>query len=101
MLFVRRPYHVSQDEADRWMRAQAAPLARAATIDSVHVSRLQAPTARGGSDWDWLIELHCRGVEEAGLAAREEALRDMVADLRLLGMNPRLVLVDGTRPLEA
>jgi hypothetical protein len=100
MLFVRRPYHLSDDEADRWMRKQAAPLADAAAVESIHISRLHAPAARGGGDWDWLIEFHCRGAEDASRAAREEVLRDMVADLRLLGMNPRLVLADGTRPLE-
>jgi hypothetical protein len=100
MLFVRRPYHLSDDEADRWIRIQAAPLAGAAAVDSVRLSRLQAPAARGGGDCDWLIEFHCRGAEEARRAARDEVLRDMIADLRLLGMNPRLVLADGTRPVE-
>lgn len=99
MLFVRRPYHLSDDEADRWMRDQAAPLASAAAVESVHISRLLAPAARGGGDWDWLIEFHCRGAEDASRAAREEPLRDMVADLRLLGMRPSLVLAEGTRPL--
>jgi hypothetical protein len=51
MLFVRRPYHLSDDEADRWMRKQAAPLADAAAVESIHISRLQAPAARGGGDW--------------------------------------------------
>jgi hypothetical protein len=100
MLFVCRPYHLSDDEADRWMRSQAAPLVDAAAVDSVRLSRLQAPAAWGGGDWDWLIEFYCRGAEEARRTAREEVLRDMVADLRLLGMNPRLVLADGTRLLE-
>ena len=80
------------------MRIQAAPLADTAAVESVRLSRLQAPAA-GGGDWDWLIEFHCRGAEDARRAARDEVLREMVADLRLLGMNPRLVLADGTRPL--
>jgi hypothetical protein len=98
MLFVRRPYHLSEDEADRWMRAQAAPLAGHA--DGVNVSRLQNPAAGGGGDWDWLIELECEGVEDAARAARGDVLRSLVADLRLLGMRPSLVLAHGTTPLE-
>jgi hypothetical protein len=44
--------------------------------------------------------MHCDGVEEAQRAAREDACRDLVADLRLLGMRPSLILADGTRPLD-
>ena len=101
MLFVRRPYHLSELEADNWLRGQAAPLARTATIQSVHVSRIHSPGSRGGRDWDWLIEMHCEDAEAAGRAARAEACRDLVADLRLLGMQPTLVLADTTGPLES
>jgi hypothetical protein len=100
MLFVRRPYHLSQEEADRWMRSEAAPLARAAAIRSVEVSRLRSPGAPSSSDWDWLIEMSFEDRDDAARAAREEVCRDLVADMRLLGMRPSLALVDGTRPLE-
>ncbi len=96
---MRRPYHLSESEADRWMRSQAAPLAGTAAVEKVEVSRLRSPAGRGG-DWDWLIEMHCDGVEQAQSAAREEVCRDFVADLRLLGMHPSLVLADATRPLD-
>jgi hypothetical protein len=101
MLFVRRPYHLSEQEGDAWMRGQAEPLAQAATVQSVQVSRLHGSGSQGGSDWDWLIEMHCEDAEAARQAARGEACRDLVADLRLLGMQPRLVLADATRPLES
>jgi hypothetical protein len=98
-LFVRRPYHLSDSEADHWLRSQATPLAATAAVKKIEVSRLRNPAARGGGDWDWLIEMHCDGVEQAQRAAREEVCRDFIADLRLLGMHPRLVLADATRPL--
>jgi hypothetical protein len=101
MLFIRRPYHLSEQEGDAWMRAQAAPLAQAATVQSVQVSRLHGPGSPGGGDWDWLIEMHCEDAEAARHAARAKACRDLVADLRLLGMQPRLVLADATRALES
>ena len=80
------------------MRSQAAPLAATAAVKELEVSRLQNPAA-GGGDWDWLIEMHFDGVEQAQRAAREDVCRDFVADLRLLGMHPSLVLADATRPL--
>jgi len=101
MLFVRRPYHLSEQEADNWLHGQAASLARTATVQSVHVSRIHSPGSDGGRDWDWLIEMYCQDAEAAGQAARAEACRDLMADLRLLGMQPRLVLADATRPLES
>lgn len=99
LLFVRRPYHLSEDEADRWMLEETAALGGAEGVDRILVSRLQNPALHGGNEWDWLIEMHCRDGEEASRAARDDAVRELVADLRLLGMGPRLVMADLTRPL--
>ena len=99
MLFVRRPSCLSEEEAVRWMRDQAAPLAAVAQAARVEMTRLQAPALRGGTDWEWLIEMHCDRGEDAVRAARDPACRDLVADLRLLGMRPNLVVADGTEPL--
>jgi hypothetical protein len=100
MLFVRRPYHLSEQEAHRWMQAEVAPLVQSESVRGVQVSRLQAPAVRGTGEWDWLIEVHYDDAEDAGRAARQEVCRDLVADLRLLGMQPRLVLADASEPLE-
>jgi hypothetical protein len=100
MLFVRRPYALSEEEAARWMREQAAPLAAVSAIERVELIRLQAPALSGGADCEWLIEMHCARGEDAARAARDAACRDLVADLRLLGMQPRLVVADGNEPLE-
>ena len=101
MLFVRRPRGLSEVDAARWVREQAAPLARASAVDRVELIRLQAPAPRGGVDCEWLIEMHCARGEDAARAARDGACRDLVADLRLLGMQPRLVVADGNEPLGA
>jgi hypothetical protein len=100
MLFISRPYHLSDEEADRWMRSQVAPLANTEPVTGVEVTRLRSPAGSGGGHWDWMIEIHCDGVEGARRAAREDVLRDLVGDLRLLGMHPRLVLADRTEQLE-
>ena len=99
MLFVRRPYVLSEAEAARWIREQAAPLATA-SARRVELTRLQAPALYGGADCDWLVEMHFGRGEDAARAARDEACRDLVADLRLLGMQPRLVVADATEPVE-
>jgi hypothetical protein len=101
MLFVRRPYVLSEQEAVRWIREQAVPLARITPVDRVEITRLQTPALRGCTDSEWLIEMHCRRAEDAVRAARDDACRELVADLRMLRMQPRLVLADGTEPLES
>jgi hypothetical protein len=99
MLFVRRPYALSQEEAARWMREQATPLATANGVERVELIRLQTPALGGGADCEWLLEMHCRCGDDAARAARDTACRDLVADLRLLGMHPRLVVADGSEPV--
>ncbi len=101
MLFARRPYHLSEEEADRWMRSQAVSLVGATEVRAVEMTRLVRPASGGGSEWDWLIELHCDGAEEARRAARDDACRELIADLRLLGMSPSLVVANSTTPLES
>jgi hypothetical protein len=101
LLFLRRPASLSDDEAAAWVREQAAPLAALAEVDSVELTRLTTPALMGGADCEWLIEMQCRRREDAAEVARLPACRDLVADLRLLGMRPRLAVADGTEPLEA
>jgi hypothetical protein len=100
MLFVRRPYVLSEQEAVRWMREQAAVLATVGAVERVELTRLQPPALRGGSDCEWLFEMHCARGEDAGRAACDDVCRELVADLRLLGMQPSLVVADGTEPIE-
>jgi hypothetical protein len=100
LLFVQRPSVLSEGDATRWMLHQAAPLARIEAVGRVEVARLQAPALRGGRDWQWLIEMHCERAEDAVRAARDGACRDLVADLRLLGMQPSLILADSAEQVE-
>jgi hypothetical protein len=81
------------------MGTQAASLGSTPGVTAVELSRLQNPSERGAS-WDWLIEMHLEHAADAAKAARANACRELVADLRLLGMQPSLVLVDATRPLD-
>jgi hypothetical protein len=100
MLFVRRPYMLSDDEAVRWMREQAATVAEMRAVERVELVRLQSPALRGGADCEWLVEMHCASGEDAGRAACHDTCRELIADLRLLGMQPRLVVADGAEAIE-
>ena len=99
MLFVSRPYHLSDEEADSWMRSQAVAIADVEPVTRMELSTLRSAAGGGAGSGDWMIEIHCEGAAGARQAARAEALRDLVGDLRLLGMQPRLVLADDTQTL--
>jgi hypothetical protein len=99
MLFVRHPYSLSAEEAVGWMREQTAPLA-AMGAERVELVRLGAPGVHGSSDCEWLIEIYYERVEDAASAARNGPCRDLIADLRLLGMRPQLVVAPSGEPLE-
>jgi hypothetical protein len=99
LLFVRRPYSLEGDEAVRWMQEHAASLTTMLEVDRIDLTRLQAPPLRGGTDWQWMIEMHCADGEAAIRASRDRCCRELVADLRLLGMQPSLVVADGTEAL--
>ena len=100
MLLVRRPYVLSEQEAIRWMREQATALATVGAVERVELTRLQSPALSSGLDCEWLIEMHCARVQDAGRVACDDACRALVADLRLLGMQPRLVVADGIEQIE-
>jgi hypothetical protein len=99
LLLVQRPAVLSEGDSTRWLLDEVAPLSGIDAVRRVEVTRLQAPALRGGRDWQWLIEMHCERAEDAARAARDTACRDLVADLRLLGMQPSLILADSTEPL--
>lgn len=99
MLFVCRPYFLPAKEARDWMRELAAPLATMGA-ERVELVRLGAPGVHSGSDCEWLIEMRYARVEDAARAARNVVCRDLVADLRLLGMRPRVVVADSGEPVQ-
>ena len=100
MLFVCRPYSLAAEEARDWMCELAAPLATIGA-ECVELVRLGAPGVHSSSDCEWLIEMRYPRVEDAAAAARNGPCSDLVADLRLLGMRPRLVVANTGERLEA
>jgi hypothetical protein len=91
-----RPYHLSAEEADAWVRREAAGLLRLAGVARAELTRLGA-SRRHDSDWDWMLELHLREGVDAHECAGEPSFADWLLDLRLLGMRPTvLVVADST-----
>jgi hypothetical protein len=94
IVLVQRPYHLSTEEADHWIRGQVAALAKDDAVRRVDLTLLQSVAPGCGRGWDWLIELHCDRGQDASRAAASSAWRELLADLRQLGMRPSVVLAD-------
>src|SRR5262245_27471571 len=83
-----RPHHLSADEAERWARTEVQRLLAGAAVGAARLTRLESASPRLGCAWDWLAELEI--TVPAGIDAG--ACADWLADLRLLGMQPVVML---------
>jgi hypothetical protein len=92
VLVWSRPYHLSDEEAERWVRAEASRLLALDAVERAELTPLCAASKRHAKPWDWMLELHLVEGADAHACAEAAALRDWLGDLRLLGMRPDIVL---------
>jgi hypothetical protein len=86
-----RPHHLTAEEASRWVAGEVRALLRADATRSGELRRLECASARHRCDWHWLLELDVAG--PANEYVDEGACAEWLADLRLLGMHPQVMLV--------
>jgi hypothetical protein len=91
-----RPYHLSTEEADAWIRREVARVLECAGIARGELTRLQSASPQHPSAGDWMLELHLREGVDAASCLESSACADWLRDLRLLGMRPAVVLVEGS-----
>jgi hypothetical protein len=93
-----RPDHLTREDADAWVQAGTAALDAAPGISNARVGELQSAAAGHPARWHWMLELDV--VDEGSVARtlRHGPVADWVRDLRLLGMHPTVMLVDGAAP---
>jgi hypothetical protein len=93
VVFVDSPYHLTPEEAEDWLRGEAAALAGVEGVRRGVLSRLCSPTERWSNHWAWMIELDCDDPDGAQRAVSAGAWKLVLGDLRLLGMRPSVALV--------
>ena len=85
-----RPRHVSSEEAERWARAEILGLLRADGVQSAQLTRIASASARHGAEWSWLLELEV--ADPVPEFVKRRPCADWLGDMRLLGMQPRVML---------
>jgi hypothetical protein len=93
MIFVERPRHVSDDEAEAWLEHELAALGGNG-VDRVQLKRLAGASPRMSEPWSWMVEIDCEDLEAAREALGNGAAMLLLGDLRLLGMRPYVALVE-------
>jgi hypothetical protein len=87
-----RPYHLTADEADAWAQEAAARLAAAAGVRRAELMSLATVSVRHPCDRAWLLELQLGHDDDPYRIANGAPCAEMLLDLRLLGMQPRVAL---------
>jgi hypothetical protein len=90
LILWNRPSHLTADDAERWAQAEVRSLLGDDSVAGAALTRLESASPRYGRDWHWLVELEVTGpvrdCVEQGVCA------GWLADMRLLGMRPTVVL---------
>lgn len=93
LLLGQRPYRLSADEGDVWIREQASRLVDLPGIAGARFVPLQKASWRHENPFEWLVEFDVdTGAVEALVAS--PMMDELLAELRSLGMEPSLFLAD-------
>jgi hypothetical protein len=84
----------SRAELERWAHEQLPALRSARGVHGVSLCRVAPASPRWAVDWDWAFELRVSGESVDELCDRG-ACGDLMADMRLLGMRPAALLLEG------
>ena len=96
IVLLEHPYHLPEEDSESWLRSEAAHLAYIRAIQRIDMSRLARPSQHFAQDWHWLLEIYLRQDEDPQRAFNEPSFIDLLADFRLLGMRPSVVVVQNT-----
>jgi hypothetical protein len=94
-----RPQHLSPAAADSWVRQELGRLRAVTGLQEVQLSRLDPAAAGSVRAWDWMLELQPKPGADAALCLDSAAWREWARDLRLLGMQPTVLVADTARVL--
>jgi hypothetical protein len=84
---------ISADELEGWLELEMHELRAAVPRATVRLSRLTQGGPKADLDIGWLVELE---VAESERLLGEERLADAIRDMRLLGLEPKLLVPLGT-----
>jgi hypothetical protein len=96
LLTWSRPTHLSEAEAASWARATVERLTVVPDVSAVSLTRVAGAEAHARPG-DWVCELHvCEGADALACVSHAACVEGLL-DLRLLGMQPAVAILDATQ----
>jgi hypothetical protein len=100
LLLCRHPHHVPHEEAQAWLRRELQAVLDSEALRAATLTRLGPASGQWGSSFDWLVEFQLDAGFGWSALERGGGLRDLMGDLRLLGMAPAVLLADERSAVE-
>ena len=100
IVLCRHPYHVPRDDAEPWLRQELATVLRREGLNCASLTRLTNPSHEWARDFDRLLEFRVRGGRFTSAMGPGGACAELLADLRLLGMEPAVAVADDRDAVE-
>jgi hypothetical protein len=95
LIFWRRPPHLSREEAQEWVLEQLGAFTDHDAVARAELTAVEPAGARYQGPGDWMLELHLRPDADHAACVEAAGCAELLADLRLLGMDPSAVIADG------
>ena len=97
VILWKRPYRLSVEEAQRWTAEQIAGLLAADTVRRAELTPVRPASARHPADCDWMLDVELSPGHSADDFVDEPAAAAWLSDLQQLRLEPRVIVVDGSR----
>jgi hypothetical protein len=85
---------VSSDEDARWVHEEVEKLEACLRVKSVTLHEVKSAAVRYPRHWDWCLEVAVDD-DTPNAVVRAPACREFLADLRLLGTKPAVLVLPG------
>jgi hypothetical protein len=100
LIFWTGPRSLKADEAERWARSEAARLLEVDGVRSADLTRLGSAVAGYSADHNWLLEVQLTPDADARECVQHELWRLWLGELRLLRLDPKVLLAGPATRIE-
>ena len=100
LVLCGHPYHLHREEAQAWLTRELEAVVRDDGLDGATLTRLGNPSAEWTRDFIWLVEFRLGQGLYAKALGRGGACGELLADMRLLGMDPLIALADAREGID-
>jgi hypothetical protein len=95
LVLFHDPYHLDPDEARAWLRREVSSALSQDGVQQATLTRLGDGSSQTCGGFGWLLEF-----DVAPGRKPQGAVRELVADLRLLGMSPLVAIADDRHAID-